>query len=812
MVDMVTETLSPEVHELVEEIRRKLWRTRGRMAWNATERDWYTAVARTVRDRLINRRLDTEAATEESRARTVAYLSAEFLIGPQLGRNLHAVGEWDTYRAAVAELGLDLIDVLASEPEPGLGNGGLGRLAACFMESLATLQMPAIGYGIRYEYGIFTQEIENGWQVERPDHWLFAGNPWEIRRPELTYPVRFGGRTEHQTDAVGRVRTVWHPEWEVQGMAFDTTIVGHGVNSGNLLRLWRAEAAEGFDLARFNAGDYWGAVEQAVRSETISKVLYPNDEPEAGKQLRLQQQYFFVSCSLQDMMRRHLRTGASPTEFADRYAIQLNDTHPAIAVPELMRLLVDEHGVAWDTAWDITKRTVSYTNHTLLPEALETWPVTLMASLLPRHMELIYEINAKHLDDVRVRTHGDERMIRSLSIIGEGGERHVRMANLAAAAAHTINGVSQLHTDLVTSSVMEDFHAIAPEKFVAITNGVTPRRFMRFANPSLSILLDRTIGPGWDVDLDRLEGLTEHVDDPGFHEAWADAQRSSKRFLAKLAAERGVRLDASSLFDVLVKRIHEYKRQHLQLLHIVSRYDAIKTGRLTDPVPRTFIFGGKAAPGYRMAKLIIKAINSVANVVNEDPAVNDVMRVVFVPNFNVTSAQVLYPAADLSEQISTAGYEASGTGNMKFALNGALTIGTLDGANVEIRERVGEENFFLFGLTAEEVEETRRGGYDPSAVLEDDEELAAALALLSSGYFTHGDAEVLAPLVDNLRQRDHFLVLADFRAFLDAQAEVDRAWRDDGVWTRASILNTARSGFFSSDRAIREYAERVWHV
>ncbi|MEX1281145.1 MAG: glycogen/starch/alpha-glucan phosphorylase [Acidimicrobiia bacterium] len=809
---MIRDTARPEVLELVEEIRRKLWRTRGRMAWNATPEDWYWAVARTVRDRLINRRLETEAATEEAQARTVAYLSAEFLIGPQLGRNLHAVGEWDTYRAAVAELDLDLIDVLALEPEPGLGNGGLGRLAACYMESMATLEIPAIGYGIRYEYGIFTQEIEGGWQVERPDHWLAKGNPWEIRRPELTYPVRFGGHTEHQTDAAGRTRVIWHPDWELSGMAFDTPIVGHGVPSGNLLRLWRAEAAEGFDLAAFNAGDYWGAVESAVRSETISKVLYPNDEPAAGKRLRLQQQFFFVTCSLQDMMRRHLRTGASPAEFADRYAIQLNDTHPAIAVPELMRLLIDEYDLRWDEAWDVTQRTFAYTNHTLLPEALERWPVALIAQLLPRHLELIFEINQRFLDEVRVRTHGDEEKIRALSIIGEEGERHVRMANLAAAASHTINGVSQLHTELLKTSVMADHHALWPDKYVAITNGITPRRFMRFADPSLSILLDETIGRGWDVDLDRLAGLEDHIDDAGFLEAWDQAQRDAKRFLTKLAIDRGVRLDPKSMFDVLVKRIHEYKRQHLQLLHIVARYNAIKAGRLTDPVPRTFIFGGKAAPGYHMAKLIIKAINSVGDVVNADRDVNDVMRVVFVPNYNVTSAQVIYPAADLSEQISTAGYEASGTGNMKFALNGALTIGTDDGANVEIRERVGDENFFLFGLTTEEVGARRASGYDPRAVLAEDEELVAALDMLGSGYFTSGDADVLGPLVKNLRDVDHYLVLADFRAFCGAQAEVDAAWRDRARWTRSSVLNVARCGYFSSDRAIREYADRVWGV
>ncbi len=812
MSPMAPGTASPEVQQIVEEIRRKLWRTRGRMAWNATDQDWYHAIARTVRDRLITRRLDTEAAAERASARTVAYLSAEFLIGPQLGRNLHAVGAWDLYRAAVRELDLDLLDVLALEPEPGLGNGGLGRLAACFMESLATLEIPAIGYGIRYEYGIFTQEFEDGWQVERPDHWLSAGNPWEIRRPELTYPVRFGGHTDHQTDARGRVRTIWHPEWELRGMAFDTPIVGHKVSSGNLLRLWRAEAAEAFDLARFNAGDYWGAVRQAVRSETISKILYPNDEPAAGKKLRLQQQYFFVTCSLQDMIRRHLRSGASIEEFGDRYAVQLNDTHPAIAVPELMRLLVDEHDLDWDTAWEVTKQTFSYTNHTLLPEALETWSVRLLGELLPRHLELIYEINQVHLDEVRVRTHGNEEKIRTLSIIGEENGRSVRMANLAAAASHTINGVSQLHTDLVKQSVMKDHHELWPEKYVAITNGVTPRRFLRFANPAQSRLLDKTIGRAWDTDLDQLTRLEEHVDDPAFLDEWQEAQRRAKRFIAALASDRGIHVDPSSMFDVLIKRIHEYKRQHLMLLHIVARYNAIKAGNLADPVPRTFIFGGKAAPGYHMAKLIIKAINSVGAMINADPDVRDVMRVVFVPNYNVTSAQLIYPAADLSEQISTAGYEASGTGNMKFAMNGALTIGTLDGANVEIRDRVGEENFFLFGLDADEVAAKRTEGHDPTAFLAGDDELAAVLDLLDSGYFTHGDVDLLKPLTDSLRTVDHYLVLADFRAYMEAQAAVDAAWVDDHVWTKASILNAARSGFFSSDRAIREYAEKVWKV
>lgn len=802
----------PDVLELAEEIRRKLWRLRGRMAWNATDFDWYTAVARTVRDRMISRRLGTEATSEQTKARTVAYLSAEFLIGPQLGNNIHALGDWDAYRAAVGELGQDLLEVLAREPEPGLGNGGLGRLAACYMESLATLQIPAIGYGIRYEHGIFTQEIEDGWQVERPDNWLAAGNPWEIRRPELKYRVRFGGHTERQVDLVGRTRVIWHPEWEVRGMAFDTYIIGHDVDWANLLRLWRSEAPEGFDLAAFNAGDYWGAVDATVRSETISKVLYPNDEPESGKQLRLQQQYFFVTCSLQDMMRRLLRTGAGPAEFADRYAVQLNDTHPAIAIPELMRLLIDEHDLSWNEAWSITQRTFSYTNHTLLPEALETWSVALMERLLPRHLELILEINQRFLDDVRVRTHGDEVVIRELSIIGEDGHRRVRMANLAAAAAHTINGVSGLHTELLAERVMATHHRLWPDKYLPITNGVAPRRFLRFANPALARVLDGALGRGWEVDLERLVGLESYLEDPGFLDAWDGAARHSKRFLAALADQRGIQLDTRSLFDVQVKRIHEYKRQHLAVLHIIARYNAIKDGTITDPVPRTFIFGGKAAPGYHMAKLIIKAINSVAGIVNADPDVNDVLRVIFVPNFNVTSAQVIYPAADLSEQISTAGYEASGTGNMKFALNGSLTIGTLDGANVEIRERVGADNFFLFGLTADEVVEARSVGYDPAEVVAADAELAHALDLLESGYFTHGSPDVLDGLVKNLRNTDHFLVLADFRSYLEAQARVDETWRDHSRWVRSSILNTARSGYFSSDRAIREYADKVWKV
>jgi starch phosphorylase len=785
----------------------------GRLREAATPHDWYVALALAVRDRLQERWEHTTRAYIQQGTKVVCYLSAEFLLGPHLGNNLVNLRIEDATRTAVASLGLDLDDILAQEEEPGLGNGGLGRLAACYLESATTLERPAIGYGIRYEFGIFDQEIRDGWQVEVTDKWLHRGNPWEIAKPEVTYRVGWGGRTEHRHDASGRLRVTWTPEHVVKGTAFDTPIQGYGVNACNTLRLWAAEAVESFDFQAFNTGDYYEAVDEKVRSETVSKVLYPNDEPAAGKRLRLAQQYFFVSCSLQDMLRILARSGEPVERFADGFAVQLNDTHPSIAVAELMRLLVDEHDVPWEEAWDVTVRAFGYTNHTLLPEALETWPLPLFQSLLPRHLEIVYEINRRFLDEVRARYPGDEARLARLSLIGESGERTVRMAHLATVGSHAVNGVAALHSHLLTGSVLRDFHDLWPERFSNKTNGVTPRRFLALANPGLRALVSGAIGEGWIARLEELRRLEPLAADAAFRAEWRRVKLANKaRLAAYLRQAAGVDLDPSWLFDVQVKRIHEYKRQHLNALHIVSLYRRLKADPGLDLPPRVFVFGGKAAPGYFLAKRIIRLVTAIAETVNADPDVNTRLRVAFVPNFNVQNANLIYPAADLSEQISTAGKEASGTGNMKFMMNGALTIGTLDGANVEIREEVGADNFFLFGLTADDVDEVRRRGYRPAVHLEHDADLRGVMDLLASGHFVGGDREVFAPLVENLEQSDPFLVLADYAAYVACQDRVGAAWRDTEAWTRMSILNTARSGKFSSDRAIREYCDEIWNV
>jgi starch phosphorylase len=780
----------------------------------ATHNDWYLATAYAIRDRLLDRWVATVETILRSDVRVVTYLSAEFLMGPHLGNNLVNLGAFDAARRALRKLGLELDDVLSWEEEPGLGNGGLGRLAACFLESLATLEIPSIGYGIRYEFGIFDQEIRDGWQVEVTDKWLRWGNPWEIARPETSYPVQLGGHTHGSTDEQGRYRVTWIPGRMVRGTAYDTPVLGHGVNTVNLLRLWSASAEEAFDFEAFNRGDYWHAVENKVASETLTKILYPNDEPAQGKRLRLEQQYFFVSCSLQDMIRMHLAVGLPLERFHETYASQLNDTHPSIAVAELMRLLVDEHGMDWNVAWNITRATFGYTNHTLLPEALETWPLELFAAVLPRHLEIIYEINRRLLDRVRAAFPDDEARVARMSLIDETHGRRVRMAHLATVGSHAVNGVAALHSDLLQRTVLADFHELEPALFHNVTNGVTPRRWMLLSNPALSALITENLGPRWvthpEEELPRLE---QSMDDTGFLDAWRRIKRDNKRALARLILERtGVVVDPASLFDVQVKRIHEYKRQHLNLLHVIALYLRLRREPDADVTPRTFVFGGKAAPGYFMAKRIIKLVHAVGGVVNTDPLVGDRLKVVFLPDFNVTLGQRVYPAADLSEQISTAGKEASGTGNMKFALNGALTIGTLDGANVEIRQAVGPENFFLFGMTVDEVHERLARGYDPREVVARDEELRDALDSLARGDFAEGDRELFRPLVDGLLGRDEYLVLADFRSYVDCQARAGRAFRDRMAWTRMSVLNVARCGRFSSDRSIREYCERIWNV
>jgi len=790
-----------------------LFYLQGRFPEAATAHDRYMALAFTVRDRLLRRWINTVETYMAKEVRMVGYLSAEFLLGPHLMNNLLSLCMVEPMSKALEELGLKLSDMVDTEPEPGLGNGGLGRLAACYMDSLATLNLPAIGYGLRYEYGIFKQEIRDGWQVETTDKWLQYGNPWEIARPESGADVGFGGHTESYSGESGEQRVRWVPDRFVRGIPYDTLIPGHCNNTVNSLRLWRAEAPERFDFAAFNVGDFYGSVREKVQLENISKILYPNDENIKGKELRLEQQFFFVSCSLQDMIKHHLRRGGRIGEFDQKNTIQLNDTHPSIGVAELMRLLVDIHHVAWDAAWRITQNTFGYTNHTLLPEALERWPIGLFGGLLPRHLEIIYEINRRFLDDVRAKYPGDNGRVSRLSLIDESGERYVRMASLASVGSHAINGVAALHTELLKKDVLRDFYEMYPERFSNKTNGVTPRRWLLEADPRLATLITSHIGRSWITNLDELKRLEPLAEDADVRQGWQESQKQVKADLtAHIHSSTGITVDPASLFDVMAKRLHEYKRQHLKVLHIITQYQRLKKNPALDIVPRTFIFGGKAAPGYFMAKLIIKLINSVGEVVNADPEVRGRLRVVFLPNYNVKIGQKLYPSADLSEQISLAGKEASGTGNMKFALTNALTIGTLDGANIEIRDRVGHENFFLFGLTVDQVNDLKARGYHPRDFYNGDAELKEAVDAIEQGHFSEGDHKLFRPLVDNLMNSDPYLLFADYRSYIDTQDQVDQAFRDQEHWTKMSILNTARMGYFSSDRAIREYAAEIWHL
>ncbi len=803
-----------DVNSLKQAIIEHLFYQQGRNIVNTSLNDLYMAVSYTVRDRLKQREHRTmNAVFENKNVRLVSYLSAEFLLGPQLGINLIALNIYEEMRKAVEELGFDLDKIIAQEEEPGLGNGGLGRLAACFIDSLATQQIPAIGYGIRYEFGIFDQEIHDGWQVEKTDKWLRFGNPWEIARPELAVNVSFGGHTESYTDSDGCTRFRWKPDYMVKGIPCDTPVMGYNVQNCNFLRLWKSEAEESFDFKSFNLGDYYKAVDYKVKSENISKVLYPNDEMLEGKKLRLKQQYFFASCSLQDMMNIHLRFDGRPEEFHKRWAIQLNDTHPSVSVAELMRILVDEYKIDWDTAWATTCRTFSYTNHTLLPEALEKWPVGLFAYLIPRVLEIIYEINRRFLLQVSRQFPGDDHRLSRMSVIDESGGKFVRMANLACAGSCAINGVAALHTGLLKQQVLPDWVEMFPEKFHNVTNGVTPRRFMVLSNTGLTRLINSSIGDKWPGMLDELKKLEPLASDPAFCDKFRDVKLENKMHLAALIKERtGIVVDPSSMFDIHVKRIHEYKRQHLNVLHILTLYLRIKNNPSVDIVPRTFVFGGKAAPGYHTAKLMIKLINSVGAVVNKDPDVRDRIKVVFFPDFNVTNAQSIYPAADLSEQISTAGMEASGTGNMKFSMNGALTIGTLDGANVEIREEVGEENFFLFGLTSAQVENAKRNGYDPHFIYDHNSVLHEIIDLINSGCFSGGDTNLFKSLTDKLLWDDPFMLMADYQLYVDCQDLVAKTWKDTSEWNRMSVLNISRIGKFSSDRSIRDYCEKIWKV
>jgi starch phosphorylase len=802
----------------VETLKRafadNLYYIQGKNEFLATPHDYYMALAYTVRDRLLHRWIPTTNTYIEKDVKTVFYLSAEFLMGRQLGNNLLNLDLLERFRQVMQESGLNLDDLMMLEAEPGLGNGGLGRLAACFLDSLATLEIPAVGYGIRYEFGIFDQRIEDGAQVEHPDKWLRFGNPWEIRRPESMVEVLYGGRTEAYNDQQGNYRVRWIPKRKVLGTPYDTPVPGYHNNTVNTLRLWRAGASEEFDFQIFDSGDYVGSVTTKIFSENISKVLYPNDNTSQGKQLRLEQQYFFVSCSLQDIINSYRRThNRNFDQFHEKVAIQLNDTHPSIGVVELMRLFLDQYELGWNLAWYITRNTFAYTNHTLLSEALERWPVSLFERLLPRHLEIIYEINRRFLDEVRAKYPGDEARVARMSLIEEGDEKYIRMAHLACVGSHAINGVAALHTELLKQDVLRDFYELWPEKFNNKTNGVTPRRWLSLSNPKLSALITEKIGKDWVTQLDDLKKLEAFVDDAEFCNRWRQIKQELKQDLADyILLFNDIEVNPESLFDVQVKRLHEYKRQLLNVLYIITLYNRIKKNPNIEVLPRTFIFAGKAAPGYYIAKLVIKLINSVAEVVNNDPDVRGRLKVVFLEGFSVSLGQRVYPAANLSEQISTAGKEASGTGNMKFAMNGALTIGTLDGANIEIREAVGAENFFLFGLTAEEVYALKAKGYNPMDYYNANAELREVIDRIASGFFCPSNRNLFQPLVDSLLYGDQYLLFADYQSYIDCQEQVSQAYRDQENWTRMSILNTARMGQFSSDRTIREYATDIWEA
>lgn len=801
----------PTVAAFKKALIDNLYYERGQAAYSASQRDVYMALALTVRDYLMDRWRSSIDAYVKASPKFVYYLSAEYLPGCQLTSNLLYTGLTDIARQAMTELGFEFDQLLACEAEPALGNGGMGRLAACYMDSLATLGIPAVSYGIHYEFGIFKQAFNDGWQVESPDEWLYHGNPWEFPQEDNLVKIKFGGVTEriHQSD--GSFRMHWHAGETVMGEPCHFLVPGYRGGNVNMLRLWRARASQEFDFQLFDVGDYARAAEQKIYSENITKVVYPNDNNPQGRELRLKQEYFFASCSLQDILRRFRSFNGSWEEFPDKVVIQLNDTHPVVAIPELMRLLIDEEGLGWEQAWEITRRTFAYTCHTLMPEALEKWPVSIFARLLPRHMEIIYEINHHFLEEVQARFPGDPGRVGKMSIIEEGPERMIRMAYLASVGSFSINGVAELHSELLHQLVLHDFYEMWPEKFINVTNGVSPRRFIFLANPRLTELITSAIGDRWLSNLERLRELEPLAVQPRFCNAWRAVKRENKvRLAAYIEQTLGIKVNPDSMFDVLVKRLHEYKRQLLDALHIVTLYNRLKANPELKIVPRTFIFGAKAAPGYHKAKMIIKLINSIADVINHDTEIGDQLKVVFLPNFNVTLGELIYPAADLSEQISVAGKEASGTGNMKFALNGAVTIGTLDGANIEIRERVGADNFFLFGLKTEEVFARKAQGYLPIQEYQRHAELKTALDTIRSGRFSPQQPDLFRPLTDSLLYEDEFMVLADFASYLACQDQVDLAYRDQDAWTRMSILNVARCGFFSSDRAVREYAEKIW--
>jgi starch phosphorylase len=810
---LISDTMGTDAESLQRSFANHLECSLAKDTYSATRLDLYKSLAYSIRDRLVERWIATQQTYYRKDAKRIYYLSLEFLIGRTLGNSLVNLNLVDECHRAMHEIGFNLEELAEMEWDAGLGNGGLGRLAACFLDSMATLELPAYGYGIRYEYGIFFQRIKDGYQVEVPDNWLRYENPWEIPRPEYLYPVDFYGRVHQYIDTDGVFKTEWLDTQQVMAMAYDTPIPGYCNNTVNNLRLWAAKSTREFDLSYFNEGDYIKAVEDKQSSETISKVLYPNDNFFEGKELRLKQQYFFVSATLQDAIRRYVKAHDSFDGFADKVAMQLNDTHPAIAIPELMRILVDIDGMAWEKAWELTVKTFAYTNHTILPEALEKWPVSLLGRVLPRHLQIIYEINRRFLEEVARRYPNDNERLRRMSLIEEGEEKKVRMAHLAIVGSHKTNGVAALHTELLTTQVFKDFYEFFPERFTNKTNGITQRRWLKKCNPALSKLITQAIGGGWVKNLDELKKLAPLAADKNFCADWQRVKAANKRRLADyILHNNGIRVNLDSIFDCQVKRIHEYKRQLLNALHAIALYNRLKSNPGAAFTPRTIIFGGKAAPGYYMAKLIIKLINSVAEMVNNDPALGDRLKVVFLENYRVSLAEMIFPAADLSEQISTAGTEASGTSNMKFALNGALTIGTQDGANVEIRREVGDENIFIFGLTTPQVAELKRSGYKPSEYYHRDAELKQVIDMIADGFFASGKRELFRPVVSSLLNNDQFLLLADFPAYAACQQRVSLAYLQQEEWTRKSILNVANMGIFSSDRTIREYAREIWGV
>jgi glycogen phosphorylase len=815
MPDIETQPpLGLDSDSIADDFRRYFSHTLGHEYTDLAAYQVYASLAVTLRDRLVERWKNTQAAYREQDGKRAYYMSLEFLMGRALGNAMLNLDLDAATAEAMRKLGLKLEEVADQEHDAGLGNGGLGRLAACFLDSCATLQLPVMGYGIRYEYGMFRQKIENGYQLEEPDHWLRDGNPWEIERPEFSTEVKFGGHSEFFTDLEGKRRARWVNTQDVVAIPYDVPVPGYRNGTVNTLRLWKAAATEEFDLSEFNAGSYTEAVAAKNDAEHITMVLYPNDASENGKELRLKQQYFLASASLQDVLRQWASShGNDFSEFAEKNCFQLNDTHPTCAVPELMRLLMDEHGLGWDEAWDIVRRTMAYTNHTLLPEALERWPVSMFGRLLPRLLEIIYEINARFLGEVAQHWPGDIARQRRMSIIEEGGEQQVRMAYLAVVASHSVNGVAELHSRLLKQNLFHDFYEIWPGKFNNKTNGVTPRRWMAWSNPELAQLITATIGKDWVSDLGKLSQLAKHADNAAFRKKWHKIKQANKAKLAELVKQDcGVTFDTHALFDVQVKRIHEYKRQLLNVLHVIHLYDRIKRGDIAGWVPRCVLIGGKAAPGYAMAKRIIKLVNAVAKAINEDYDTSGLLKLAFLPDYRVSAMEVICAGTDLSEQVSTAGKEASGTGNMKFMMNGALTIGTLDGANIEIREEAGEENFFLFGLTAEQVDATR-GNYDPNAIIAADEDLNRVMELLESGHFNLFEPGLFDSIIHSIRNpHDPWLTAADFRSYVDAQQRVAEAYRDEERWTRMSIINSATSGKFSSDRTILDYNRDIWRL